>query len=162
MKQLCLAFALCACHPHPAANMEPDIPDRVAGACVPPIIHDQLITPPLASVEGRTMPLPAGYADAEKAFAEAATRFTDHAFVEAARGFLAAAQELELGGTYADVFRRDRVLAYENAAIAYQEANAPDEARVEFTQRARRDPACAADLERIVQGIHAGDCAPAH
>lgn len=161
MKQLCLTVALCACHTHPATKMEPDIPERVAGDCSVPVIHDQLIAPPLTSVEGRTLPLPAGYADAERVFAEAAARFADRAFVEAARGFLSAAQRLELGGAYADVFRHDRVLAYENAAIAYQEADVLDEARREFTQRARRDPACAADLERITHSIRARDCGPA-
>jgi hypothetical protein len=161
VKQLYLALAFCACHPHPAAKMDNDIPDRVAGDCATPALL-QLVAPPLASVEGRTTPLPTGYADAEKAFADATTRFTDHAFVAAARGFLAAAQLLEIGGPYADAFRHDRVIAYENAAIAYREAEALDEARRELAERARGDPACAADLDRIVQRLRTPGCAPAH
>src|SRR5512140_3517785 len=121
-------------------TMKSDLPEPVAGGCSAPLLHDQLIAPPLASVEGRTTPVPAGYADAEREFAGALARYADRAFIEAARGFLVAAQHLEFGGAYAEVFRRDRVLAYENAAISYQQADAVDEARRELAQRARRDP----------------------
>ena len=141
--------------------MKHELPGRVAGDCSAPLLHDQLIAPPPAGVEGRTTPVPAGYSDAEREFTRALARYVDGAFIEAARSFLVAAQRLELGGGYAEVFRRDRVLAYENAAIAYQQANADDEARQELAHRARRDPACAADLERIAHDLHARDCTPA-
>ena len=141
--------------------MESELPDRVVGDCSAPLLHDQLIAPPPASVESRTTPVPTGYSDAEREFAGALALYADRAFIEAARSFLVAARRLELGGGYAEVFRRDRVLAYENAAIAYQQANAVDEGRQELAQRARRDPACAADLERIAHDLHARDCRPA-
>jgi hypothetical protein len=138
--------------------MDSELPVGVVGGCATRIIHDQLVRPAVTSVEGRPTPLPAGYLSAEKAFSEAVARFGDKAFGIAASGFLAAASHLQISGTYAETFRHDRVIAYHNAAIAYEEANTVDEARRELGRRAELDPSCAAEIERIIRRLDTNGC----
>lgn len=158
MRRLCLTMAISACNLLPATKMNSELPHPVYGECSAPVIYEPLYVPPPTNIEGRDVPFPPGHVDALKAFAEAVARFNEHAYLEAARGFLAAAQLFELDGPYAPMFRGKRVTAYENAAIAYEEADALDEARQEFRQRAHRDLSCAVDLERIIQHMRTSGC----
>lgn len=171
MRLICLhlLLSLWACHPQPAADVDADFPSIVLADCLgSPIIQDHLSGGPYESINGVRTPLPDSYKDAERRFAKAVTEFAEHRFVDAAREFLVVAQRIDdaareflvverlpkFASGNAESFRSDRIRAYENAAIAYENAKAFDEGRREFTQRVHQDPACAAELQRIVRELN--------
>ena len=158
MRRLALALLLGACRPPDTAKMEPD--KLVLGECGGPALL-VLLGPPVHQVEGRRAPLPVGYAEGERLFAEAVAGFEKRAYREAAHGFMDAASHFAGGAPeYQATLGANRVVAYRNAALAWEAAGNLEEARRELGARAASDPDCAAAIGRIVGGLVTSSCKP--
>lgn len=109
----------------------------------PPDVLLELIPP------SGSEPLPPELPTAETLFSRAKADYEARRFSEAARGFLAAARALRLGGPYADAFTGNRRFCYRNAASAFSAAGDIAGGRAALASAAREDPACADTLGEL-------------
>lgn len=89
-----------------------------------------------------TAPVPAGYDEAERRFDQAVAHYEAGRWLEAAEGFVAAADATPRGGPHENTLAADRTAAYRNALSAWRMAGDLDAARAALAPRLEADPEC--------------------
>jgi hypothetical protein len=97
-------------------------------------------------------PLPEAFVNGERAFAEARAAYDRGEYLQAASGFMTAAETLRVreGEPFWEIARRNRVWCYRNAAYSWAMANALDKLRPAIEAAIKSDPWCADELRQLL------------